>query len=56
MLVTSYERIKKLFDEGKTEDEVVAMKPLADLDATWANSPEQAVTHTRNVYNSLKRL
>ena len=55
MLVTSHDRIKKLFDEGKTEDEVLALKPLADLDATWANNPSHAVGHTKNVYNSFKR-
>jgi glyoxylase-like metal-dependent hydrolase (beta-lactamase superfamily II) len=55
MLVTSHDRIKKLFDEGKTEEEVIALKPLADLDATWANNPQHAVGHTRNVYNSFKR-
>src|SRR5712671_5257871 len=32
MLVTSHDRIKKLFDEGKTEQEVLDLKPLADLD------------------------
>src|SRR5262249_39503532 len=55
MLVTSHERIKKLFDEGKTEAEVVALAPLAELDATWANNPQHAVAHTKNVYNSFKR-
>jgi cyclase len=56
MLVTSHDRILKLFNEGKTEDEVVALAPLADLDATWANNPGHATGHTRNVYNSFKRL
>jgi cyclase len=57
MLVTSAERIKKLFDEGKTEQEVLDLKPLADLDAKWApNNPQLAAAHTRNVYNSFKRL
>jgi cyclase len=56
MLVTSHDRILKLYNEGKTEDEVVALAPLADLDATWANNPGHAVGHTRNVYNSFKRL
>jgi glyoxylase-like metal-dependent hydrolase (beta-lactamase superfamily II) len=56
MLVTSRDRIEKLFNEGKTEQEVIALKPLADLDATWANNPQHAVGHTRNVYNSFKRL
>jgi cyclase len=51
MLMTSHDRIQKLFDEGKTEEEVIALKPLADLDATWANNSEHAIGHTRNVYN-----
>jgi cyclase len=56
MLVTSRDRIQKLFGEGKTEQEVIALAPLADLDKTWANNPQHAVGHTRNVYNSFKRL
>jgi cyclase len=56
MLVASHDRIKKLYDEGKSEDEVIAAKPLADLDATWANNPGHAAGHTKNVYNSFKRL
>ena len=56
MLVTSHDRIKKLFDEGKSEAEVIAAKPLADLDASWGNNPAHAEGHTRNVYNSFKRL
>jgi len=56
MLATSHDRILKLFNEGKTEEEVIALAPLADLDATWANTPQHAVGHTRNVYNSFKRL
>jgi glyoxylase-like metal-dependent hydrolase (beta-lactamase superfamily II) len=56
MLVTSRDRIEKLFNEGKTEEEVVALKPLADLDAKWAaDNPQLAINHTRNVYNSFKR-
>src|SRR3954466_14354133 len=57
MLITSRDRIEKLFDEGKTEQEVLDAKPLADLDAKWAaNNPSLAIGHTRNVYNSFKRL
>jgi glyoxylase-like metal-dependent hydrolase (beta-lactamase superfamily II) len=56
MLVTSRERIEKLFNEGKTEQEVVALKPLADLDAKWAANDQAAINHTRNVYNSFRRL
>ena len=36
MLVTSRDRIQKLVNEGKTEQDVLAAKPLADLDAKWA--------------------
>ena len=57
MLVTSRDRIEKLVAEGKTEQEVLELKPLADLDAKWAaNNPALAISHTRNVYNSFKRL
>jgi cyclase len=57
MLVTSRDRIEKLVNDGKTEQEVLELKPLADLDAKWAaNNPQQAINHTRNVYNSFKRL
>jgi glyoxylase-like metal-dependent hydrolase (beta-lactamase superfamily II) len=56
MLVTSHDRIKKLYDEGKTEQQVLDAKPLADLDATWGNNPAHAAGHTKNVYNSFGRL
>jgi glyoxylase-like metal-dependent hydrolase (beta-lactamase superfamily II) len=57
MLVTSRDRIEKLVNEGKTEQEVLDLKPLADLDTKWApNNPQLAINHTRNVYNSFKRL
>jgi hypothetical protein len=57
MLVTSHERIKKLFDEGKTEAEVLALDPLKDLNVTWAaGNPALAAAHTRNVYHSFERL
>jgi cyclase len=57
MLVISRDRIEKLFKEGKTEQEVLDLKPLADLDAKWAaGNPALAIAHTRNVYNSFRRL
>ena len=55
MLVTARERIEKLVNEGKSEAEVVAAKPLADLDAKWAASEAAATAFTRMVYNSFKR-
>src|SRR5712691_669559 len=44
-----------LVNEGKSEAEVVAAKPLADLDAKWAATDGAAVAFTRMVYNSFKR-
>ena len=55
MLVTARARVEKLFNEGKSEAEVVAMRPLADLDAKWAVNDSNAVAFTRMVYNSFKR-
>ena len=57
MLVAARDRIRKLRDEGKTEQEVVAAKPLADLDAKWASpaNPQAAINFVRNVYNSFTR-
>ena len=55
MLVTARDRVEKLFNEGKTEQEVIALKPLADLDATWSRNPQDAANNTRNVYQSFNR-
>jgi cyclase len=55
MLVIARDRVEKLFNEGKSEAEVVAMRPLADLDAKWAVNDSNAVAFTRMVYNSFKR-
>jgi glyoxylase-like metal-dependent hydrolase (beta-lactamase superfamily II) len=55
MLVTARDRIEKLFNEGKSEAEVLAARPLADLDAKWAATDAAAVAFTRMVYNSFKR-
>ena len=55
MLVTARDRIEKLFNEGKSEAEVVAARPLADLDAKWAATDAAAIAFTRMVYNSFKR-
>jgi len=55
MLVTSRDRIQKLFDEGQSEQQVLAAKPLADLDKKWAANEQQAQNWVRMVYNSFKR-
>jgi hypothetical protein len=48
--------VKKLYDAGKTEQEVLAADPLADLNVKWA--APQGITSgpsfLRNVYNSFR--
>ena len=55
MLMIARDRVEKLFNEGKSEAEVVALRPLADLDAKWAVNDSAAIAFTRMVYNSFKR-
>jgi glyoxylase-like metal-dependent hydrolase (beta-lactamase superfamily II) len=55
MLVTSRDRIQNLVREGKSEQEVLAANPLADLNTKWAANEEQGKNWTRMVYNSFKR-
>lgn len=54
MLTTARDRMAKLVAEGKSEDEVVAAKPFADLDAKWAQSEQRSKNFIRVVYHSLK--
>jgi cyclase len=62
MVTAARDRVGKLFNEGKSEADVVAAKPLADLDKTWAPGPtpgsidEQASKNfLHQVYNSFAR-
>jgi cyclase len=55
MLKIARERVEKLIKEGKTEAEVVAARPVNDLDAKWAVNDEAAVNFLKMVYNSFKR-
>jgi glyoxylase-like metal-dependent hydrolase (beta-lactamase superfamily II) len=55
MLKTARERIEKLFNEGKSEDEVIALRPLKDLDAKWAADDKAAINYLKMVYGSFKR-
>jgi cyclase len=56
MLVTARDRVKKLYDAGKTEQEVLAADPLADLSKKWASTQGLGTgpIFTRNVYNSFR--
>ena len=53
MLVTARDRMAALVKDGKTEDEVVAAKPFADLDAKWAPTELASKNWIRVVYHSL---
>jgi len=55
MIKIARERIEKFFREGKTQEEVIAARPLKDLDAKWAATDEAAVNFLKMVYNSFKR-
>jgi glyoxylase-like metal-dependent hydrolase (beta-lactamase superfamily II) len=56
MLVTLRARVKKLIDDGKSEDEAVASKPTKDFDAKWVHQGNFVTgdTMTRLAYQSLK--
>jgi cyclase len=56
MVKAAREKVEKLVNEGKTEAEVVAAKPLEDLNKSWAprNDPE-GVNFTKQVYHSFSR-
>ena len=53
MLVTARDRMAKLVKDGKSEDEVIAARPFADLDAKWAPTDLAAKNFIRVVYHSL---
>jgi cyclase len=53
MLITARDRMAKLVRDGKSEDDVLAAKPFADLDAKWAPSEQASKNFIRVVYHSL---
>ena len=56
MLVTARERVSQLIAQGKSEDETVAAKPLADIEEKRAKNPLTVSRDqfTRLVYRSLR--
>jgi len=52
MLVTVRDRVQRFIAQGMTEDEVVAARPTADLDAVWGANAERFI---RAAYQSLAR-
>jgi cyclase len=55
MVKQAREKIEGLMKEGKSEAEIVAAKPLADLDKTWADNDQAAANFVKQVYNSFGR-
>jgi glyoxylase-like metal-dependent hydrolase (beta-lactamase superfamily II) len=53
MLMTARDRMAKLVKEGKSENDVVAAKPFADLDKKWAPTELASTNFIRVVYHSL---
>ena len=54
MLVTAQDRVAKLIAEGKSLDEAVAAKPLADIGDRIGANEEQNANFVRVIYRSLK--
>ena len=54
MLVTARDRMAKLVAEGKSESDVYAAKPFADLDAKWALNEQAGRNFMRVVYVTLR--
>lgn len=54
VLATIRDRVKKLIDEGKTQDEVIAAKPTAEWDETWGTGFMRPEVFLSIVYDSLK--
>jgi cyclase len=55
MLVTARGRIAKLVKAGKSEQDAIAAKPLADFDAKLGATDQQSTNFVRVIYNSLKK-
>jgi cyclase len=55
MLATVGGRIKKAVQDGKTLDQVIAMKPTADFDAAWGNGFFKPADFIGLVYTGVKK-
>jgi len=54
MLVAIRENVARLKSEGKSRDEIIALKPTADFDAKWGGFVLDGAFFTRIVYDGLK--
>ncbi len=55
MVKEAREKVQALIKEGKSEADVIAMRPLAELDKTWADNDQAAANFVKQVYNSFQR-
>ena len=53
MLVVARDRVQKLKAAGKSSDEIIASKPLADLDPVWGHSMLSSELFVQMVYLAL---
>jgi hypothetical protein len=54
MLVAIRDRVARLKSEGKSRDEIIALKPTAEFDAKWGGFVLDGAFFTRIVYDGLK--
>jgi cyclase len=54
MLVTARDRVQKLIAEGKSEDDAVNAKPIADLEPKTGANEQGSANFVRLIYKSLK--
>jgi glyoxylase-like metal-dependent hydrolase (beta-lactamase superfamily II) len=55
MIITLCDRVQTAINEGKTLDEIIAMKPTADLDKKWSNPVMIPSAAIKFVYVSLTK-
>ena len=53
MLAESYQRLKQLKNQGKTQEEVIKAKPLADMEAKWGNGIFTADKWISTIYHGI---
>jgi len=54
MVVTVRDRVQRLIDQGRTEDEVIGSRPTADFDTRWSHGRVQPEAFVREIYTALK--
>jgi hypothetical protein len=55
MMITARDRMKRLIDEQKTEQEIIRLKPFADLDQTWAPDEQGSVRFMMAIHSAMLR-